>query len=179
MTRWKTSIPRASARRASARTASRVVSQGKREPQGAPSGDGEDGNGDLRTRVLRSRFLGGLGLGQTHRGDLGIAEGDLGDVDVRDDHRVQPGDLLGQEDALLEAAVGQLQTRDDVPGGVDVPHAGVQALVGDDEAAVHRDPGFLVAHVLGVRTAAHGHPRGSVLLDHVVHPGLLGHAFTR
>ena len=43
MTRWKASIPRASARRASARTASRVVSQGKREPQGRPSGAVDDG----------------------------------------------------------------------------------------------------------------------------------------
>ena len=43
MTRWKTSIPRASARRASASTASRVVSHGKRDPQGRPSGAVDDG----------------------------------------------------------------------------------------------------------------------------------------
>ena len=54
-----------------------------------------------------------------------------------DDRRgLQAGDLLGDEDALREAAVRQLQAGDDVADGVDVADAGVQALVGDDEAAV-------------------------------------------
>ena len=53
------------------------------------------------------------------------------------DGRVQPGDLLGDEDALLEAAVGELQAGHDVADGVDVGHVGAQPLVGEHEAAVH------------------------------------------
>ena len=72
------------------------------------------------------------------------------------DGRVQPGDLLGHEDALLEAAVGQLQAGHDVADGVDVRHVGAQALVGGDEAAVHRDALLLVAEVGRGRAAADG-----------------------
>ena len=43
MTRDQAPTPSRSASRASARTWSRVDTTGKREPQGAPSGDGEDG----------------------------------------------------------------------------------------------------------------------------------------
>ena len=73
---------------------------------------------------------------------------------VGDDHRVQAGDLLGDEDALLEAAVGQLQAGHDVADRVDVRQVGVQPLVGDDEAAVHGDAGLFVAAAGGVRAAA-------------------------
>ena len=58
--------------------------------------------------------------------------------------RVQAGDLLGDEDALLEAAVRELQAGHDVADRVDVRQVGVQPLVGDDEPAVHRDAGLFV-----------------------------------
>ena len=50
----------------------------------------------------------------------------------------------------------ELDAGDDVADGVDVPDAGVQALVGDDEAAVDGDAGLFVAEVGGHRAAADG-----------------------
>ena len=69
---------------------------------------------------------------------------------------VEAGDLLGDEDALLEAAVRELQARDDVADGVHAGHVGLQALVGEHEAAVHRDADLLVAQPLALRAAADG-----------------------
>ncbi len=96
--------------------------------------------------VVAKLLLGGL-FRVAHSRDFGIAVSDLGDVDVLDDHRLQPGDFLGHENALLVAAVRQLDARDDVAHGVDVADAGVQALVGDDEAAVDGDAGVFVTEV--------------------------------
>ena len=67
-----------------------------------PDGHGREREGD-------AELLGGAGLGVADRGDLGLAVRDLGDVHIVDDNRFEAGDLLGHEDALLEAAVGQLQ----------------------------------------------------------------------
>ena len=75
---------------------------------------------------------------------------------VRDDDGVEPGDLLGDEDALLEAAVRELQAGDDVADGPDARDAGAQALVGDDEAAIEGDADLLEAEAGGRRTAADG-----------------------
>ena len=69
---------------------------------------------------------------------------------------VEARDLLGDEDALLEAAVRELQAGDDVADGVDAGHVGAQAVVGEDEAAVHRDADLLEADARGVRAAADG-----------------------
>ena len=68
----------------------------------------------------------------------------------------EPGDVLGDEDALGEAAVRELQPGDDVAHGVDAVDGGAAALVGDDEAAVERDAGLLVAQPVGDRAAADG-----------------------
>ena len=97
------------------------------------------------------------GLGEAHRGDLGVAVGDSGDARFVDDGRVESGDVLGDEDALLEAAVGQLETRHDVAGGADPGHVGAEALVGEDEAAVHRDADLLVAELRRGRAASDRH----------------------
>ena len=70
--------------------------------------------------------------------------------------RVEPGDLLGDEDALLEAAVRELQAGDDVADGVHAGDVGAQPLVGEHEAAVHRDAGLLVAEAGGRGPAADG-----------------------
>src|SRR4051812_32712690 len=59
-------------------------------------------------------LLAGLRLGQPHRGDLRLAVGDPRDAGLVDHRRVQPGDVLGHEDALLEAAVRELEARHDV-----------------------------------------------------------------
>ena len=70
---------------------------------------------------------------------------------------LRPGDLLGDEDALLEAAVGQLQPGRDVADGEDAGHVGAQALVDEHPAALHGDALLLEAHARGVRPAADGH----------------------
>ena len=100
--------------------------------------------------------LGGLGLRQPHRGDLGLAEGHLGDQDVIDRGRVQARDLLRHDDALGKAAVGELDTGDDVTHGPHARDVGAAVLVGQDETAVHGDPDLLVAEVGGRRSTAHG-----------------------
>ena len=79
--------------------------------------------------LVGAELLGGLRLGVADRGDLGVAVGDLRDVDVVDDDRVEARDLLGDEDALLEAAVRELQAGDDVADGVDAGDVGREALV--------------------------------------------------
>ena len=71
----------------------------------------DDAVGAVRRHRLR--------LGETDRGDLGAAVGDLRDVRVGDDDRAQARDLLGDEDALLESAVRELQPGHDV---ADRPH---------------------------------------------------------
>ena len=65
----------------------------------------------------------------------------------------RPGDLLGDEDALLEAAVGELQAGHDVADGVRVLEVGAQPLVGEHEAALHRDALLVVAQAGGRRPA--------------------------
>ena len=104
-------------------------------------------------------------------GDLGLGVGDLGDVDVLDDDRLQAGDFLGDEDALLVAAVRELDAGDDVADGVDVADAGVQALVGDDEAAVDGDAGLFVAEVGRDGAAADGDEQEVGLEGLAVHQG--------
>ena len=73
-----------------------------------------------------------------------------------DDGRGEAGDLLGDEDALGEAAVRELQAGHDVADGVDAGDVGAQALVGGHEAAVDRDASGLVAEALGDRATTDG-----------------------
>ena len=80
--------------------------------------------------------------------------------------RVEPGDVLGHEDALLEAAVGQLEAGDDVADGVDALDVGAAALVGEHEAAVHLDALLGVAEAVG-RGAAPDGDEEDLGLDHV------------
>src|SRR5207247_8261573 len=80
-------------------------------------------------------------------GDLGGGVGDPRDAQLVDHGRVQPGDVFGDEDALLEPAVRELQAGHDVADGVHVGQVGAQPLVGGYEAAVHPQPLLLVAEV--------------------------------
>ena len=64
-------------------------------------------------------LLAGLGLGEADARDLGVAVGDAGDAGLVDGGRREAGDLLGDEDALGEAAVGELEAGHDVADGVD------------------------------------------------------------
>ena len=68
----------------------------------------------------------------------------------------EPGDLLGDEDALLEATVRELEAGHDVADGEDAGHVGAQPVVGRHEAAVDRDALLLVAEVGRDRTAPDG-----------------------
>ena len=108
-----------------------------------------------RTHLIAKLFA-CLLFGHADRGDLRLAEGHARDVDIRLHRRVQAGDFLGDEDALHEAAVSELETGDDVADCVNVANASVQAVVGDHEAAVQRDSSLLVAQALGDGAAADG-----------------------
>ena len=79
---------------------------------------------------------------------------------------VEAGDLLGHEDALLEAAVGQLQAGHDVADGVDAVEVGAAALVGEHEAALHGDALLVVPEAVGGRAAA-DRDQQQLGLDHV------------
>src|SRR4051794_58757 len=92
-------------------------------------------------------------LGQAHRRDLGLGVGDPRDAGLVDDRRVLAGGLLGDEDALLEAAGRELEAGDDVADREHAGHVGAQPLVGEDEAAVHLDALLLVPEVGGCRAA--------------------------
>src|SRR5690606_31643950 len=100
--------------------------------------------------------LGRRGLGHAHGRDLGLAVGDAGDRRLHDRRRVEARDLLSEEDALREAAVGELEAGDDVARGPDVADPRVQALVDDDEPAVERDALLLVLEVGRARAAPDG-----------------------
>src|SRR5665647_2067882 len=103
-----------------------------------------------------AELLLGLGLGVADGGDLGVAVGDAGYAHLVDHRRVEAGDLLGDEDALGESAVGQLQAGHDVADGVDALDVGLAALAGHDEAPVDGDTGLFVAQTGGDRTASDG-----------------------
>ena len=121
--------------------------------------------------VLSAELLLSLGLGVTNRSNLRVTEGDLGDVDVFNDGGVQASDFLSNEDTLLVTAVSQLNAGDDVTNSVDVANAGVQALVSQDEAAIHGDALLLVAHVCGVRATTNSDQNDLCLEDLAVSQG--------
>ena len=70
----------------------------------------------------------------------------------------RPAISLGNEDAVREASMGQLEAGDEVAHGMaHVLDIGAQPLVGGDEPAIHDDAGLLVAQTLAHRTAPDGH----------------------
>ena len=91
---------------------------------------------------------------------------DARDAGLVDDGRREAGDVLGDEDALLEPAVGQLQAGDDVADGVHALDVGAAALVGEHEPALHRDALLLVAQAVGRRPAT-DRDEQQLGLDHV------------
>ena len=101
-----------------------------------------------------------LRLVEPDRGDLGVGVGDPRDAVLVDRLRVEPGDVLGDEDALLEAAVRELEAGHDVADGVHAVEVGAAALVGEHEAAVHRDALLVVPEAVG-RPARGRRPRAA------------------
>src|SRR4051812_24708115 len=100
-----------------------------------PAVAGEVVGGGLDVAVLLPR----LRLGEPDRGGPGLGVGDPRDAGVVDrDHR-QPGQPLGDEDALAEADVGELEGGDQVADRGDRRHVGLAVLVDEDEAALHGD----------------------------------------
>ena len=85
---------------------------------------------------------------------FGVAVGHAGDARVDDRLRLEAGDLLGDEDAVREAAVRELQARDEVADGEHAVDVGRETLVGGHPATVDRDAGLFVAHAGGVGSAA-------------------------
>ena len=108
----------------------------------------------------------GRGLVESDRGDLGVAVGDARDTGLVDRGRVEPGDVLGDEDALLEAAVGQLQAGHDVAHGVHTLEVGAEALVGEHEATLHGDALLVVPEPVRRRSAP-DRDQQHLRLDHV------------
>src|SRR5579863_1495127 len=108
---------------------------------------GQDGAAAVAGQVVADRgdgvraVLGGrLRLGIADRGDLGAAVGDAGYPEVVDGQHLPPGHVLGGQDALGEAHVGQLRVcavagADQVADGVDAFGRGAAVLIGDHEAA--------------------------------------------
>src|SRR5690606_29433385 len=107
-----------------------------------------------RGDVLGAVLLGGLRLGEADGGHLRVGVGDLGDVDVVDRDGREAREGLGDEDALLVAAVRELQARDDVADGVDAGNRGLELLVDAHEAAIELHADLLEAEVRGHRAAA-------------------------
>src|SRR5699024_6535432 len=101
-------------------------------------------------------FLTSLLLGEPDRCDLGVAVRDPRDPGVDDRHRVEPGDLLGDEDAVGETAVRQLYTGYAVADGLKDGYIRRETLVGRDPAAVEGHALLLVPQSGGVRSAADG-----------------------
>src|SRR5262245_38913325 len=96
--------------------------------------------------------LGGLdpSLGRCRRGDADrgyfrVAVSHPRDAVVVDGRDRQPGEPLGDGDALGEADMGELQARSKVADGGDRRNAGPPVLIDQDEAAVHRHARFRIA----------------------------------
>jgi hypothetical protein len=109
---------------------------------------------DKRLDPVVAELLARLRLGESDGRDLRVAVGDPRDAGVADRGRGEPGDLLRDEDALGESAVGELQARDDVTDGEHVPEVRPAALVGEHEAAVHRETLLVEAEALRRRAAS-------------------------
>src|SRR5699024_2314981 len=107
----------------------------------------------------------GLLRGHADRCHLGLAVSDTGHAVVVDHRRVLPGDVFGDEDALGEADMGQLQGRDQVTDRIDVADTGVQILVDLHETTVERDALLFVTKPLGDRTTADGDQENFRLQD--------------
>ena len=105
-------------------------------------------------------------LVEADRRDLRVRVGHPRDAGLVDRSRLEAGDLLGDEDALLEAAVGELETGHDVADGVDALDVGAAALVGEHEAALHLDALLGIAEAVGGRPAA-DRDEQHLGLDHV------------
>src|SRR5215213_8302666 len=117
------------------------------------------GEGEMSLAVGRS---GGF-LGQADCRDLRIAVRDTRYITVLDRQwgsrkpSSQMTDLLGHEDAVGKAAVGQLRSRHQITDGIRGGHGGAHPLVRIDEAAAKAHSGFGVAQTLGVWLPANGH----------------------
>ena len=81
-------------------------------------------------------LLARLRLGQPERADVGRAERRARDVDVGDRVRLQPGDVLGGDDALVGGLVRERGAGDEVADRVDARARGAQRAVDLDEAAL-------------------------------------------
>ena len=81
-------------------------------------------------------LLARLRLGQPERSDVGRAERRARDVDVGDRVGLQPGGVLGGDDALVGGLVGERRAGDEVADRVDAGARGAQRAVDPDQAAL-------------------------------------------
>ena len=113
----------------------------------------------LVDRHIGTVLLARLRLGEADGGHLGLAVGDAGNVDVGDDNGIEPGDLFGDEYAVLESAVRELQARRNVADGKDPGNVGAQTLIDEDPAALHSNALLLEAHAGRVGATTHGYQK--------------------
>src|SRR5690606_16007812 len=81
------------------------------------------------------------------------------DVDVGDDDGAQPREFFRDENALLESAVGELQSGHNVTDGVHTGDVRRESFVRDDEAAIHGDADLFEAEPRRRWATAHGNEK--------------------
>ena len=95
--------------------------------------------------------------GQPDGGDFRFTVGNPRHTGVVDGLHGQPGEAFGDQDALGEPDVRELQGGDQVTDGGDGVHIGSAQVVDEDKSAVELDTGFGVPETVGDRPAADGH----------------------
>ena len=108
--------------------------------------------GDVGLTVL---FL-GRDFAEPNRGNLGLGVGDLGDVEVGNNDRVETSELFRNEDSVLVTAVRELKTGNDVADRVNPGNICLKSLVGQHVAAVHSDANRFETTVVCGRSATDG-----------------------
>ena len=116
-------------------------------------------NGKRPTRTSRPCCL-GRRLGEADAGDLRVAVGAAGDLELVEGVGVQALDGFDADDALVLGLVREHRRPGDVADGVDAGHVGAAEAVGDDDAALGLHAELLEAEVLDVADHADGrdHP---------------------
>ena len=112
-------------------------------------------NGKRPTLISRPCCL-GRRLGQADAGDLRVAVGAAGNLELVEGMRVEPLDGLDADDALVLGLVRQHRRPRDVADGVDAGHVGAAEAVGDDGAALGLHAELLEPEVLDVADHADG-----------------------
>ncbi len=124
-----------------------------KDPSLAEHRQGEAADPDLVPARLGDR------LGEADAGDLGIAEGAVGDLVVVDRLRLAAGDRLRRDDPFMRRGVGVSRCRDQVADGVDRRIAGAHPGVDLHVTPIELDLGSFEAETVGERAPPDGHQK--------------------